>query len=38
MKTVYKYNLRVTNSQAIMLPKGSVILSVGEQFEEDGNR
>ena len=31
MKTVYKYSLRVTDSQVITLPKGSKILSVGEQ-------
>lgn len=31
MKAVYKYSLRVYDRQVVCLPKGSKILSVGEQ-------
>lgn len=34
MKKIYKYPLRVVETQKIELPYGSVILKVGEQFGE----
>jgi len=30
---IYKYNLKITDEQAIRLPVGSVILSVANQYE-----
>ena len=33
-KSIYKYQLRVTSEQNLILPKGSEILTVQNQFEQ----